>query len=180
MIRAALNSMRSPSRRLTAAFLLVSAVLAGGAFQSWRSALRRVDAAEADLKTCREIVEDIERLRVRPRVAAIEQETSSAMTNRVSQSMQVAALPGDALVRVEPQAPIRINRTQYRSRSTRIELADVSLEEVVRFADSLSDREQGLRVESLILSEPFSESGSAELWMAEITLTQTIFSPTIR
>jgi Tfp pilus assembly protein PilE len=180
MIGGSQTAKRFSSNRLTVVLVLVSAILAGATFRSWRSAIQRVEAADSDLSHSRQIAADIERLRVQPRVAAIDQETSSAITRRVSQSMQASSVPQDALIRVEPQTPIRINRTQYMSRSTRIELADVSLEQVIQFAHSLGDREQGLVVQSLLLSEPLSESGSAEVWLAEITLTQTIFSPTIR
>lgn len=171
---------RRSSRVLAGLLVLGPAVLAGWAYQSLRVASGSVQTAEADLSECRQLIADIERLRQRPRVAALDEETPSAITNRVSQSIRAASLPTTALIRVEPQAPVRVNRTQYMLRSTRIELSDVSLEQLVRFADALGDVEQGMIVRSLILTEPRSQASSPERWMAEITLTQSIFSPTIR
>lgn len=169
------------SRRLLIGLcLIIPAILAGLCFQTMSAAVRRLDAAQKDLAASREMVADIQRLRHRPRIAALSEESPGEITERVSQAMKSAELPAASLIQVQPQPASRINRSQYLLRSTQVEISDATLEQFIRFAMSLGDDRQGMVVRSLDLTEPRSASAAEERWNAEITLTQTIFSPTIR
>jgi len=59
---------------------------------------------------------------------------------------------------------------------TRIELRQVNLPQVIRFADQVVDESSGLTMRDLRLRSP-AETPTGETWSAEITLTQLTFSP---
>ncbi len=171
-----------PGRRLTGLLALMGlllAVFAGFGFQSMQAARRQLDQSFEDLQEARSLVADIQRLRQQPRVASLEVEPPSQIAVRVSAALQAAEIPTASLIRVDPQPAVRQGRSPYQLRATQIELQEVSLEQVIRFAHHLGDERQGMTVRDLFLSEPRTESASGEVWDAEVTLTQMIFSPTI-
>jgi len=171
---------RSSRRLLTVLALAIPAILAGLAWQAVSAAGQRLETARQDLESSREMVADITRLRRQPRIAALSEESPGEITERVSQAMQQASLPATALLQVQPQPAVRFNRSQYLLRSTQVELREVTLQQIVRFCVSLADASQGMVIRDLNLTEPRSAGVAEERWNAEITLTQTIFSPTIR
>lgn len=175
-----LSRQRRSSRVLTLLTGLSLAVSAGYGFSAMRAAARQVNEAEADLAGCRRMIAEIERMREQPRIASLEVEPPSRIAEQVSAAVDAGGLPPESLIRVEPQAPVRVGRSQYQVRATTVELEDATLEQIVRLAHHLSDAQEGLTVRDLVLSEPRTSDPSQERWRAEVTLTQMIFSPTIQ
>jgi len=147
------------------------------------AAATRLATALDDEQRCQKLVADIEALRSRPRWASLTAESPQTITARAEAAMKFAALPPTALIRIEPQSPVRLGESSYRLRATRLELRRVTLEQLTKFAAEMIDRQQGTTLRDLRLSASDAEgvsAGGPETWTAELVLTQLIFSPTRR
>lgn len=143
------------------------------------AATKRLAAAEADFAELQTKLAQMEQWKDAPRVAALEIESPSQITNRISAARESAGLPQSSLMREQPSAPQRIGRTDFELRSTTIQLSASTLSQIMAFCDALRDEQSGTLVRDLRLSVPQNGVGAAggEVWEAEMTLTQTIFSP---
>lgn len=143
------------------------------------TATERLAAAEDDFAELQTKLAQMEQWKDAPRVAALEIESPSQITNRISAAREAAVLPQSSLMREQPSAPQRIGRTDFELRSTTIQLSASTLSQIMAFCDALRDEQSGTLVRDLRLSIPQNDASSAggEVWEAEMTLTQTIFSP---
>ena len=82
----------------------------------------------------------------------------------------------------QPLDPIRIDRSDFEIRATDIELSAATLPQIVAFCDALRDPDTGTTVRDITLTEPRggANSGKQEKWVAQLVLTQMIFSPKSR
>jgi len=123
------------------------------------------------------LIGEIERLRNRPRIASLEQETTTGMIERVEFAMQAAEIPSASKLSSIPQEPIQKGTTNYKERLTEIKLDPVSMQQVVRFCLQLEDPAEGLTVRDLEMHASKRTSDSAiDLWEVSITLSQLIYS----
>jgi len=162
--------------------LAVLAVLALLGYLRMNASAAAMLAASRDVDECRKLVAEIATLQQLPQFAALEADSSTVIGQRIEHANKTAQLPAESLIRIQPQAPFRLGNSEYRLWPTRLELKQVTLEQVTTFAHSLVDEERGLTVRDLRLWTTSSESiaGIGETWSAEITLTQVTFSPTSR
>lgn len=135
--------------------------------------------ASEELRQCQTLVAEIAELQELPQFAALEADTPKTIRERIEQATLAARLPAGALVRIEPRSPVRLGNSQYRVWPTRLELSNVTLQQITTFSHALVDEERGLTVRDLRLWSNISEStaGGRETWSAEATLTQVTFSP---
>ncbi len=147
-----------------------------------RSASKRLDDARQDFSEVASKLVQIDRLKTAPRVAALQLESPAEITNRISAARESAGLAQSSLLREQPSAPQRVGRSDFELRSTTVQLAPSTLDQILKFCDSLRDEETGTVVRDLRLSVPQNRSsqassGGKEEWEAEMILTQMIFSP---
>ncbi|HEV3006726.1 MAG TPA: hypothetical protein VGX78_19810, partial [Pirellulales bacterium] len=93
---------------------------------------------------------------------------------------QVAQIPSNCLVRIDPQPPRRLEDSAYKEQATHVDLREVSQQQLLRFLYELERGETPLRAKSLRLAAPAqvaTAAGSAETWGAELTLTYVVFAP---
>jgi len=97
----------------------------------------------------------------------------------------VGVVPG-RIVRIDPRSARRIGDTPYEEQPTRVELRELTLEQIVSFLSKVVREERGTEVTELRLkpartggvnAEDSPVSGQVELWDAEVTLTALAFSP---
>ena len=138
--------------------------------------------AAAEVRECRTLVAQIAELQELPQFAALEADTPQTIRQRIEEATRQARLPAGALVRIEPRSPVRLGDSEYRVWATRLELSNVTLEQITVFSHALLDEERGLTVRDLRLWSLANEStaGTGETWSAEATLTQVTFSPKSR
>ena len=150
----------------------------------WRmnAAAAAMRAAARDVGECRRLVAEIAGLQELPQFAALEPDSSSLIGQRIEQATKDARLEPASLIRIQPQPSFRMGNSDYRLWPTRLELSQVTLEQVASFAHSLADEERGLTVGDLRIwtTSSASSAGMQESWSSEITLTQVTFSPTSR
>ncbi len=169
-------------RVLVAVALLMLGVYALFSVLDTWSAQARLSLARMDLAEVVEKIEDIDRLKQAPKVAALELESPEEITNRIAKALNQAGLPASSLSEERPHDPQRIQRTDFQLRSTTIKLTPASLPQIIKFCDALHDEESGAVVRDITLTDPQNgaTSGNQEEWATQLTLTQMIFSPTSR
>jgi hypothetical protein len=138
--------------------------------------------ASQDLRECRNLAAEIAGLQELPPFAALEADSPTKIRQRIDQATQAAHLPEGALVRIQPQPPYRLGDSEYRLWSTRLELSNLTLQQLTTFSHALVDEVRGSTVRDLRIWNNSNDSiaGGPELWSAEITLTQVTFFPTSR
>ena len=144
-----------------------------------QSARDRLDAAQVDVTETSTKLREIARLKQAPQVAALNVESSGDISKRVAAARTAAGLPNSIVMSEKPGEPTRIRRTNFRIRSTVIELQPVTVPQLIEFCDALHDGETGSLVRDITLSSPRNDTsgGGQEKWSVQLTLTQTIFSP---
>ena len=173
------------SRRLlrTALPLVALALLAAYSYARMHNSGQAVISALEDDAACRKLSGEILELRKLPQFAVLESGELEPVTERIETAASASQLPTATILRIQPQPPTRIGDSSYRVRTTRVELRDVTLAQVVRFARELADESRGLTVRDLRLWNPQGASRALtnpEIWSAEITLTQLTFAPPAR
>jgi hypothetical protein len=160
----------------------VLAVLAVSGYVRMDASQAAMQAALLDVRECRRLLAEIAALQELPPFAALEADSQNGIRQRIEQATQTARIPEASLVRIQPQPPIRLNDSEYRLWSTKLELSNVTLQQLVTFSHALADEERGLTVRDLRLWSNSNDStaGSHEPWSAEINLTQVTFFPTSR
>lgn len=147
-----------------------------------QAAQNRLSQARGDLAEVTAKIDDMDRLKEAPKVAALELESPEEITNRIANALAEAGLPASSLSEERPLDPQRIQRSDFQLRATTIKLTPVALPQIIRFCDALHDAESGAVVRDITLTDPKNgaSDGKQEKWEAEMTLTQMIFSPTSR
>lgn len=141
---------------------------------------QRLDDARYQLGMCEQLAGDIRLLQNRPGFAALNVDSPKTITTRADEAGLESDLPPGALVRIEPQAAVRVRDSTYRIRPTRLELRRVTLEQVLAFSHAMIDESQGTTVRDLRLTATdlgSEDDPDVDSWTAEIVLTQLIFSP---
>ena len=169
-------------RILIAVALMILSVYAILAVLQARAARTRLIAARGDLAEVNQKLKAIKRFKQAPRVASLELEPPAEIPNRIAAALQAAGLEPSMLLKEQPLDPRRIQRSDFELRSTTIELAPVTLTQIVKFCESLRNEQTGSVIRDLTLPEPQNgASGDArEKWAAQLILTQMIFSPKSR
>ena len=173
---------RQRGRIYLAAAFAVLAIYAALSVGQARSAADRLDEARDGLAEVTAKLRELQRLRDSPKVAALRLESPAEITGRIARAGEVAGLPQSALLKVGPQEPRRLQRSDFKVRATEIDLAAHDLPTIIAFCDALRDESTGTRVRDLTLTAPGTDAAGAnrELWEAQLVLTQIIYSPTSR
>lgn len=172
----------SRQRLLIALALMMLAIYALISVSDSLSAQTHLDQTRIDLAELTWRLDDIDRLREAPTVAALQLESPAQITNRIAAARQAAGLPASSLLKEQPLDPQRIQRSDFEMRATTIELAPATLDQIITFCDQLRDEQTGSVVRDITLTEPQNgEAGAGEeKWGAQMILTQMIFSPKSR
>lgn len=162
----------------TAWLVLIVIVFAGYAMMARNH--NRLRDAQAQLRECKKLAQDIQALQQQPGFAALGVDSPRTITTRAEHAGQQAKIPPTALARIEPQSAVRLRDSPYRLRPTRLEIRRVTLEQIVVFTHALIDEAQGTTVRDIRLTAAEGNAEGAkevDLWTAEIVLTQLIYSP---
>lgn len=167
------------SRRLLIGAIGMSLVMiAAWSWLTMSDARAGAIAANDDLAECKALVESIRKINDRPPVIALEASSQAGISAEVEETVQAVGLPANSLRIVDPQEPERIGETQYENRSTRIEIEEATLRQILQFSEQMEAKNAGYRMRDLVLTVNENSSRSRELWDVEAVLTQTVFSPT--
>jgi hypothetical protein len=165
---------------LYAAVAASLAVLTLLAFVELRSARAAATAALKNLADCEQLAAEVVKLGGRPSHVTMQAHSATEVARRIEAATQVAQIPSNCLVRIDPQPPRRLGDTAYKEQATHVDLREVSLQQLLRFLHELERGETPLRAKSLRLAAPAQVATgavSSETWGAELTLTYVDFAP---
>ena len=184
-----MNVPGMPTDRVTATMVLL-VVTAGtmAVIAYYRLDVSRRSATDSveQWQECRELVKQIERLRDQPRQAADAFRSASQLAQVMEATAHAVGVAPERIVRIDPRSTRRIGDTPYQEQPTRVELRELTLEQIVSFLRKVVQEERGTEVAELRLkpartggvdAEKSHTSGQVELWDAEVTLTALAFSP---
>ncbi len=145
-----------------------------------QTSYRRFEEANSQLQQCEQLASQIQSLQRQPGLAALGVDSPRSITARAEEASSRANIKPTSLVRIEPQSAVRLRDTDYRLRPTRFELRQVTLQQVLAFADAMRDEAMGTTVRDLRLTATDESMGTQRVsapWTAELVLTQLIFAP---
>jgi len=167
------------TRRVTILMLLlaVGACLALAWSCAYMSDRRRAAlVAFADLGKCYEMAGRIEALNKLPTMAIEHELLAAETTGLIEKAARSAGVPAAGLVRITPEAPVRLADTAYKEKPTQVLLRNVTLKQLVTLVHKLACANQALHPKSIRIAAPRAEE-TANRWTAEVVLTYLIYDP---
>lgn len=149
------------------------------AYWYWSTNAARLKVAVDNFANCERLTAEIRSLKLSPQTAKTENWSQDDLSSAIEASAAGAQLDRDRILRIDPQAPRRLAKTDYVEQATEVELSDVSMRQLVDFLFGISDRDDQLENATLRLRVPHSteDGNTAELWSTDLILTQRIYSP---
>lgn len=141
---------------------------------------QEAELASERLVTCRNQSQEILQIRDKPAFAATQIEDVPHLMERIFRARTISQIDETAVDLVDPRSPVRVQDSPYLLRTVKVDLRRVQLAQVAHFSQVAADLPAGLWITDLRLTPVRLEEsvGEPELWNAELTLTQTVFSPT--
>jgi type II secretory pathway pseudopilin PulG len=157
-------------------------LLASAAGSAWYYSINaaRLSAARENLHTCRQLATAIQAAKQTPHRARLETGSLDDLSTAIENAAASAQLARERVLRIDPQAPKRLGKTDYMEQATEVELTEVTLPQIINFIYEVGGRDEQLRTDTLRLRMPHvsTESTTEELWLADVILTQRIYAPT--
>jgi hypothetical protein len=148
----------------------------------WRytTSVTRLAGAQANLKDCEQLAQQIQNAQQAPQRASLDTWSQDDLGSAVENAASEAQLRRDRILRIDPQSPKRLGKTDYLEQATEVELSAVTLRQLVDFLFAVQARDDQLGIGTLRLRMPHGNSGeqSPETWLADVVLTQRIYAPT--
>lgn len=150
---------------------------------SWRQyaiEAARLVAALDNLHSCEQLAAKIRQAQESPQRANLTTWSQDDLGTAVEQAATDARLARDRVLRIDPQAPKRVGKTDYLEQATEVEFSAVTLRQLVEFLFAVGGRDDQLEIGTLRLRMPH-ETGDMtrpETWLADVVLTQRIYAPT--
>jgi hypothetical protein len=151
----------------------------GGSYWHYLQNVSRLDAAAQNLRHCEIIAEKIADARQTPQRVRLQSWSQDDLGTAVEKAATAAQLARDRLLRIDPQPAKRIGKTDYLDQATEVELAGVTLRQLVDFIYEITHSDDQLDAATLRLRAPhdLTNNPGQELWLADVVLTQRIFAP---
>ncbi|MEO1525509.1 MAG: hypothetical protein AAFX06_08730 [Planctomycetota bacterium] len=164
--------------RLYALLTLVALIATYICFDHYQSQKQALAAAIESLQSCERQSREILELRDAPTIAVSELEDLGGLTARISAAQEKAGFEPQSVDLVDPRRPTRIEESSYRQRPVAIDLRGLSLTQIVKFIDALTDQAKGIWVSEVRLTPARQDAtADAEMWNVELVLTQLNYSP---
>lgn len=171
-----------PSPFLMTMLIVVSlAVIGWFSFDHYDQRRQAFEQLASELDQASSLARQIELLREKPDRAASQSRSDQSLAEVIEKSASTAGVAREQIARIEPQQPRRSGESDYLDHSTVIQFDGVSLPQLASTLAALrgSPGLEQLRVSTLRLAAPFqtAQSGDAEVWNVELTLTYYVYSP---
>jgi len=162
--------------------LCVVAAIAGLGASYWHYSTNsiRLEVAVDNLRNCERLAQEIGSAQRSPQRASLTTWSQDDLGTAVESAAADARLARDRVLRIDPQAPKRLGKTDYLEQATEVELSAVTLRQLVDFLFAVAGRDDQLEIGTLRMRAPHEkgDSASPETWLADVVLTQRIYAPT--
>lgn len=159
--------------------LALSVSLGANAWWYHRETTRQ-DAALENLAVCQELARQIAAAQNAPQRASIATWSQDDLGTAIETAATDAQLSRDRVLRIDPQAPRRLGKSDYLEQATEVEFSAVTLRQLVEFLFAVQGRDDQLEIGTLRLRVPHGKADAEcpETWLADVVLTQRIYAPT--
>lgn len=109
--------------------------------------------------------------------------SDATVTTQVNQAVQAAQIPSAGVVAIDPQPAQAIGDSDLRRQTVIIDLANLTMPQVVRFLDAVQQVDPAWVPSHLSFSaggNRESQPTTAETWSVQVTLTRLSYSPITR
>jgi len=159
---------------LSGCLLIAAFFLYGEAAKARRAA---EDAAE-QITACQELSKQIIALKKRPELVSASTRSSAQIAQAVEAGLLQAEISAERLVRIDPRAARRHEKSPFLEQPSHLELREVTMEQLVKFLLYLAKEHRLETTELRLLAPRTADAASGpEFWNAELLLTNTIYSP---
>jgi len=163
--------------RLT--LLAPALAIVGMSYWHYSKNINALNNCLANVESCQRLAAEIDLIRQAPQRARLTTRSADDQGAAVEKAASKAHLARDRVLRIDPQPPKRLGKSDYLEQATEIELLAVSLRQLVELTFNLGRGDSELAVGTLRLRMPHeAEQAGPELWLADIVLTQRIYAPT--
>lgn len=132
--------------------------------------------AESAHEDCTEFANRIAATRQAPQRAVAYAQSEADVTSRIEAAARAAGLPANAITLIDPRPLERVAETSYRRQTTQLEFNPLLLPKLIAFLKAVSTGDPPLTVTDVRLSAASAGDG-AEVWLAEVSLTQVVYDP---
>jgi hypothetical protein len=161
---------------LTAALAALLALTVAWSYAQLTDARAAAEFAKDDLAECTRLAGRIGQLSHRPTLAREHEQLAAQTITLIAEAARDAGIPPAHLIRTSPQAPTRLGDTPYKQKPTRVQLRNITLQQLTAMIHKLTTTGLGLRANSLRLTAP-SPDDTGNLWNAELVVSYLIYDP---
>jgi hypothetical protein len=162
--------------------LVLGAALAGLGASYWHCSINaaRLEASVDNLRSCEQLAKEIGEAQRSPQRASLETWSQDDLGIAVESAAAEAQLARDRVLRIDPQAPKRLGKTDYLEQATEVELSAVTLRQLIDFLFTVANRDDQLEVGTLRMRVPHEthDTQNPETWLVDVVLTQRTYAPT--
>lgn len=160
--------------------LIAGTLGVGASYWYYSKSASRLDISADSLRHCEQIATSIRLVRESPHRARIQTWSQDDLGTVIEKAAADAQLARDRVLRIDPQPPKRIGKTDYQEQLTEVELLAVTLRQLVDFVFNVTSSDDQLEISTLRMRMPHESQSLAnpELWLADVILTQRVYAPT--
>jgi len=153
--------------------MLVSVLLSYSFMAGRKTAASRT---QNDLQKCGQIVEQMQTLQQKPRLASDHERHSSETTSLIERAAGAGGISSGSIKQITPQQPGRIKKTSYKEKPTSVIMTGITLRQLVTMAQSLSGDDGNLSLKSIKMTAP-DANDTGDKWDVELVLVYLIYDP---
>lgn len=137
---------------------------------------KSASGAKTDLQRCTQIINQLQILQQKPKLASDHERLSSETTGIIENAARSAGIAPGNILRITPQPQRRINDTAYKEKPTGVTLKGITLREFFAMASTLAGDENSLDIKSVNITAP-DINDMGEKWNVDLVLTYFIYDP---
>ena len=137
---------------------------------------KAASGTRADLERCVQIINQLQILQQKPKLASDHERLSSETTGIIENAARSAGIAPGSILRITPQPQRRINDTAYKEKPTGVTLKGITLREFFAMASTLAVDENSLDIKSVNITAP-DINDTGDRWNVDLVLTYFIYDP---
>lgn len=151
--------------------------LVGVSYATMASARRAASVAAEDVGRCSELAARIKQLRDRPTLAGAAQLRVDDLAGLVERAAATAGIQLQSVVRISPESGRRVGDSVYVEHPTQLQLANVTLRQLVDCLYALVGETPALGVRSIRIVAPRDSDENGDRWTAEVSVSYLVYAP---
>lgn len=175
--------MKNRRSILSIAFLSLFLFVAWSGWQ-WDQAEAEFQFACDQLVECRRLASRIHALRLAPTRYDESQRSNEALSQLVETAAESSGISRERIRSIDPGEPRRVGDTPYKEQETRVELSELTVQQLVKLMLAVPAADSAIQVTTLFMRTPAqfrndSDHQQHEFWNADLILTSQFYAPIV-